>query len=92
MFSEVNYPETRCASNSQEGKINFQDEKTKNTTEKLSRMVLGKDEQLDDKYIKKFYLDIADEVIVNCLYKFRKYIILQVLYIYIYIYIYIYNY
>ena len=67
MFSEVNYPETRCASNKLEGKITSKEEKTKKTAEKLSRMVLGKDENIDEDYIKSFYLDVAEEVIINCI-------------------------
>ena len=67
MFSEVNYPETRCGSNNLEGKVTSKEEKTNKTAEKLSRMVLGKDENIDEDYIKSFYLDVAEEVIINCI-------------------------
>ena len=35
---------------------------SKKYKERLDRMVLGKDENINDEYIQKFYLDVAKEV------------------------------
>ena len=49
MFSRANFPEVKNKENGCEG-----NEVTKETIEKLQRMVLGKDKNIDSEYIKDF--------------------------------------
>ena len=63
MFSEENFPEARCAGFEDEGKDDSRNKVSEKTKEKLNRMVLGKDKNINEEYIKSFYLDVAEEVL-----------------------------
>ena len=63
MFSEENFPEARCAGLEVEGKDDSRNKVSEKTKERLNRMVLGKDKNINEEYIKSFYLDVAEEVL-----------------------------
>ena len=63
MFSEENFPEARCTGVKTEGKDDSRNKVSEKTKEKLNRMVLGIDKNINEEYIKSFYLDVAEEVL-----------------------------
>ena len=63
MFSEENFPEARCTGLEVEGKDDSRNKVSEKTKERLNRMVLGKDKNINEEYIKSFYLDVAEEVL-----------------------------
>ena len=63
MFSEENFPGARCTGPKTEGKDDSRNKVSEKTKERLNRMVLGKDKNINEEYIKSFYLDVAEEVL-----------------------------
>ena len=63
MFSEENFPEARCTGLKTEAKDDSRNKVSEKTKEKLNRMVLGIDKNINEEYIKSFYLDVAEEVL-----------------------------
>ena len=57
MFSRANFAEVKNEENRCEG-----NEVTDETIEKLQKMVLGKDKNIDSEYVKDFYVNIAQGV------------------------------
>ena len=63
MFSEEHFPEAKCTGLKVDGKYDSRNKVSEKTKEKLNRMVLGKDKNINEDYIKSFYLDVAEEVL-----------------------------
>ena len=63
MFSEENFPEARCTGLEVEREDDSRNKVSEKTKERLNRMVLGKDKNINEEYIKSFYLDVAEEVL-----------------------------
>ena len=57
MFSKANFPEVKNQENGCEPNV-----VTNETIEKLQKMILGKDKNIDSEYVKEFYVDIAGKV------------------------------
>ena len=65
MFSCINFPEFVHEKEPIDGKIEpvgKNEETIKKNTEQLHRMVLGKDQNIDAKYVQTFYNDISQGV------------------------------
>ena len=57
MFSRANFAEVKNEENGCKG-----NEVTDETIEKLQKMILGKDKNIDSEYVKDFYVNIAQGV------------------------------
>ena len=82
MFSCINFPEFVHEKEPIDGKIEpvgKNEETIKKNTEQLHRMVLGKDQNIDAKYVQTFYDDISQGVSIasrmKCLHFEKKWII-----------------
>ena len=62
MFSKANFPGANVQNGVCKENEPSKEEVAKESLEKLQRMVLGKDDDINSEYVKSFYVDIANEV------------------------------